>query len=228
MRVLALNVVLALTLAQACAVSSTDGATAAVAGAALVEAEVLESENPAEEDGEPAVPKTQDELESACPEPQSGDAVSSLRLKAEFRSSESSKDSNSSLRRAEFDGRLLTFWGPYGTCVRGRCKHGEVTVELSEEEVAALEAELDKLGLWSDVMETTRVKIGSPSVKSTARLEMSDGIRTARSIVESGWSRATGERIEFGSPEARKRSSDIGGLVRSLASSAKRCYPALR
>jgi len=228
MQTIRLNLVLALFVVQACAVSSTDGATPPGGEGALDQAEAQEPQVQVEKDGESTAPETQNELKSLCPEPQKGESMSSLRLMAESRRRESSKDSNSSTMRAEFDGQLLTFWGPYGKCVRGRCSHGEVTVALSQDEVDALEAELDELRLWSDLVETAREKIGSPSVKSTARLEISDGARSARSVVESGWSRTSGKRIEFGSPEARERSRKIGRVVRSLASSAKRCYPAFR
>ena len=186
------------------------------------ESQVLSSSDPQS----PAA--TEAGLEPQCPPLEAGEPISPLRLRAEHVSSEASKDSNTTRRRADFDGRVLTYYGPHGPCQRGRCGHAEVQVLLLKSEVTELEAVVEKHDFWKSLTESRPNKVGSPSVTNSATIELSAESRSARSSVWSGWSRSTGERVEFGSPEARSRASSVGTLLRSLGRMAKRCYPELR
>ena len=172
--------------------------------------------------------KTQEGLASLCPPLGSGEPTSALLLKVEHVSREQSKDSHTTRRRAEFDGRVLTYYGPYGACVRGRCRHAEVQLVLSDSESAELEAAVEKHGLWEGLTESKPRMGRGPSHTTSATIDLSDGARSARSSVWSGWWRSGDGRVEFGSTEARSRGSSIGTLARSLARVAQRCYPELR
>jgi len=165
---------------------------------------------------------------SICPEIGEGKPVSPLRMKAVAGSREVSKDSHSSSRTASFDGRVLTLRGPYGKCVRGRCRHAEGQMLLLETEIAELSAELDRRGLWTSMKEVHELQPASPSSSSHATLELSEGKRSAKTEVLFGRWRTKGKSEEVGSTDAIGRQQDIRQLLEALQVRMLRCYPDLK
>jgi hypothetical protein len=141
-------------------------------------------------------------------------------------SKEISKDSHSTRRKGRFDGRVLTVYGPYGECVRGRCEHKEVRLVLTPEEVTALDAQLVELALWDPMVEVHEIPSGaSSSHQTTASIFLSDGQRSAGTTIQYGSAHTGRERQENGSPEAHARASAIRELLRSMQTTSQRCHP---
>ena len=164
-------------------------------------------------------------LKSVCPVPGEGPALSPLRVEARQVYAERSRDSHSSRTQGSFDGRILTVSGAYGPCVRGRCAHGEVRLELLEDEIAALTNLVDTLDLWSSLTDRDESEWKSPHRSTTVSLTLSDGARSAQSEIfyRRGW--VDGERVQSGSAEAHARSTGVNELLTFMRATSLRCYP---
>jgi hypothetical protein len=161
-----------------------------------------------------------------CPEPGESNETSPLRFSIEYRSREVSKDSNSSRLSADFDGRVLTMTGPYGKCVRGRCKHKEVKLVPTAEEIAVIQDQLNGAKLWASVVEVSDTEFSGPHHTTSMTLKMSNGQRSVSTNVKYGRGfKKQRERMSTGSDEARAQAESARRFLKRLRTTALRCFP---
>ena len=163
-----------------------------------------------------------------CPKPTASGPRNSLTLSLEYTSSESSKDSNSSRLSAEYDGHILTLYGPYGTCTRGRCMHKEVAFVPTQAEIIELQAGLERHDLWIGLNEEANTDFSERRVGSThtttMALKLTDEQRTVSSTVAYG-SAYGRETVKTGSDAARQKANAVHRVLIDLHKTALRCFP---
>lgn len=171
-------------------------------------------------------PQTGPEWREVCPKTKPSGPGIPLQFSLKYESRESSKDSNYSRISAEFDGHLMTVYGPYGKCTRGRCDHTEVTFEPTTQELANLQEQLDRYKLWESFVEVNDTKFTGPNNTTAMELKLEDGKRTASSKVKLGRGFvADHKRIETGSKEALAHAEAVSAVIIQLKKNALRCFP---
>jgi len=171
-------------------------------------------------------PQTGPDWREVCPKPKPSGPGIPLQFSLTYESRESSKDSNYSRISAEFDGHLMTVYGPYGKCTRGRCEHREVTFEPTTQELANLQEQLDRYKLWESFVEVHDTKFTGPNNTTAMDLKLDDGKRTAKSKVKFGRGFTGGsERTETGSKEASAHAQSVFSVIIELQENALRCFP---
>ena len=166
-----------------------------------------------------------------CPEITPKGTGSSLTFSLQHAHRESGRDSHSTRLSAQFDGQILTLYGPYGTCTRGMCEHREVAFVPSDDEVAAIRDMLQAHDLWEGWREIASTDFQGPGVGMTSvtevALKLTDGERTASSEVVFG--RAGGSQmLQTGSEGARQRAEAVRLVLMALRETALRCFPDFR
>ncbi len=164
----------------------------------------------------------------ACPQPTASGPRNSLTFSLKYTRSESSKDSNSSRLSAQYDGHILTLYGPYGTCTRGRCMHKEVAFVPTEAEIIELRGQLERHDLWMGLNEEANTDFSGRRVGSThtttMALKLTDDQLTVSSTVAYG-SAYGRETVETGSDAARQKTNSVHSVLIDLHKTALRCFP---
>jgi len=166
-----------------------------------------------------------------CPKAKASGSRTSLTFSIEYTSGESSKDSHSSRLSAQFDGRILTLYGPYGTCTRGRCKHTEVAFVPTEAEITELRDQFERHDLWMGLKEIADNNFSEPGFGSTNTttmdLKLTDEQRTASSAVAYGSAHGR-KTVKTGSQAARQKAEAARLVLMGMRTTALRCFPDFR
>jgi len=198
------------------------------AGCETTQGLLTENAEPSPQQEESRPEQAEPNWREACPQPTASGPRSSLTFSLEYGSSESSKDSHSSTLSAQYDGHILTLYGPYGTCTRGRCMHREVAFVPTEAEIIELRGQFERHDLWIGLNEEANTDFSGRRVGSTTTttmtLKLTDEQRTVSSTVAYG-SAYGRDSVKTGSDAARQKANYVRRVLMEMRKTALRCFP---
>jgi len=151
-------------------------------------------------------------------------ARTALKLQLEFglTEGENSKDSHSFRYRCTLAQGKLKYYGPYGECERGQCKHKEVSFTLDAKQYVKLLDLIDRVQLYQSFKEEKK----TDQIGSYIELDLRLGLGKKRTQLRlKGMHRARQEKSQELSPEARKLAHQADQLKRLLVEFVKPQLP---
>lgn len=158
-------------------------------------------------------------LDQLFPNKCSSNYTSDLTFQFNLSKQERSKDSHTYTYKMTYNGSELSYYGPYGKCVRGRCQHKRFKLNLSEQEILELKKTLRELSAFKEkkpAQSTGRAITTNLSYRIKNRITQ---------IAITGMTRNWKTRQSNLSKQALDKVDKLKDLQRLVTKFVKKCHP---
>ncbi len=109
-------------------------------------------------------------------------STNGLYIKFSLIHGETSKDNHEYVYKCMISGSRAVYSGPYGTCVRGQCRHRETVFILTTEQAEKLNGFIKSKGLFRNFRESRPIKNIGRWVRASLSITMEGRTREKRTI----------------------------------------------